>query len=139
MLPAADAFTLENSLSWDIATAIASKTGAAPAGFNKTLSRAGGPYRLNLINAAGFSMFTFSIDGLPLTVVGADACDVEPSDAPSVMLNVAQRASVVLDFSRLSDAVASSPSLWIRVQAMPGAPGVIGERQLSSPGDVTYV
>lgn len=40
-------------------------------------------------------------------------------DAPSVLLNVAQRASVVLDFSRIAGALAASPSLWIRMVASP--------------------
>ena len=84
-----------------------------------TARRGGGPVRLRLINAAAFSMYAFSIDGLPLTLVELDGTPVEPMDLPYIVLNVAQRASVILDFSRMHPDVADSAALWIRMDAMP--------------------
>ena len=75
--------------------------------------------RLRLINAAAFSMYSFSVDGLPLTLVELDGTAVEPMDLPYIVLNVAQRASVILDFSRMHPDVADSPALWLRMDAMP--------------------
>ena len=109
--PMPDAFVVNNKLSWD-----ASMPAAA---FNVTLPRDGGPQRVRIINVAGFSMFRISVDGMPLTVVELDNTAVVPMDVGSVPLNVAMRASVILDFSRLSPKIASSPAIWVRVQAMP--------------------
>ena len=108
--PMPDAIVVDNTFSWNNATGL---------GFNVTVSRQGGPQRVRIINVAGFSMFTVSIDGMPLTVVEVDACAVLPLDLASVTLNVAQRVSVVLDFSRILPALADSPSLWVRVSSMP--------------------
>lgn len=108
--PTPDAIVVDNTFSWNRTTGL---------GFNVTLSRHGGPQRVRILNVAGFSMFTVSIDGLPLTVVEVDACAVLPLDLASVALNVAQRVSVVLDFSRILPALATSPSLWVRVSSMP--------------------
>ena len=109
--PMPDAFVVNNKLSWDASMPVAA--------FNVTLPRNGGPQRVRIINVAGFSMFRISVDGMPLTVVELDNCAVVPMDVGSIPLNVAMRASVILDFSRLSPEIASSPALWVRVQAMP--------------------
>ena len=49
-----------------------------------------------------------------------DSCAVSPLDVGSVPLNVAQRVSVVLDFSRMDPKIATRPSLWLRVTVFPG-------------------
>ena len=87
--------------------------------FNTTVKRSGGPIRLRIINAAAFSMYKISVDGLPLTLVELDGSAVKPMDLPFIVMNVAQRASVILDFDRLHPDVAASPSLWVRVTGMP--------------------
>ena len=74
---------------------------------------------LRLINTAAFSMYNISIDGMPLTIVEIDGTPVEPLMIPYVILNVAQRVSVKLDWDLLDDAVRSSPSIWIRVHGVP--------------------
>ena len=74
---------------------------------------------VRVVNAAAMSMFRVSVDGLPLTLVELDGTACEPLDVPFVDLNVAQRAAVILDWSRLHADVASSPALWFRVSAMP--------------------
>ena len=86
---------------------------------NMSAARNGGPVRLRLVNTAVFSMFNVSIDGLPLTLVEVDGAAVQPLDLPYVVLNVAQRVSVILDFRRLHPDVAPSTALYIRVDGMP--------------------
>jgi FtsP/CotA-like multicopper oxidase with cupredoxin domain len=74
---------------------------------------------VRFINTAAFSMWKVSVDGMPLTLVELDGIAIEPMDVPFVVLNVAQRAAFILDWSRLHPDVALSPSLWFRVDAMP--------------------
>ena len=74
---------------------------------------------VRVINTAAFSMWTVSVDGMPLTLVELDGVAVQPLDVPSVTLNVAQRCAFVLDFSRLHPDIADSPAIWFRVEAMP--------------------
>ena len=52
-------------------------------------------------------------------LIELDGTAVRPLSLPFVVLNVAQRASLVLDWTRLHPAVAASPALWFRVQGMP--------------------
>jgi iron transport multicopper oxidase len=70
------------------------------------------------INVAALSLYNISIDGLPLTVVELDGQAVEPMDVPWLVLNVAQRAVVVLDWARLHPDVAFSPALTLRISAI---------------------
>jgi FtsP/CotA-like multicopper oxidase with cupredoxin domain len=86
-------------------------------GFHVAASRRGPPVRLRLINAGTVSMFTISIDGMPLVLIELDGTAVQPLLLRSVTLAVAQRASVILDWSRLHPNVSASPALWIRVEA----------------------
>jgi FtsP/CotA-like multicopper oxidase with cupredoxin domain len=76
-------------------------------------------YRLRLINAAGFSMYTLSVDGLPLRVIELDGSYITPVDLASVTVNAAQRSSVILDFSRLSATMKKSPVITFRLSATP--------------------
>lgn len=91
--------------------------------FTRSLSiaakRAQGPIRVRVINTAGFSMFKFSIDGLPMTIIELDGEPVTPVDVSSFSMNVAQRVSFVLDFSRVEASLATAQALWIRVEGMP--------------------
>jgi iron transport multicopper oxidase len=73
---------------------------------------------VRVINAAAWSMWTVSVDGMPLLLVELDGTAVEPVYVPYVELNVAQRASFILDFSLIHADVADSPSVWFRMQAM---------------------
>ena len=75
--------------------------------------------RVRVVNAAGFSMYNISVDGVPLSIVELDATTVAPHDVPYILLNVAQRASFVLDFGRMATKLAASPAVYFRVQAMP--------------------
>jgi FtsP/CotA-like multicopper oxidase with cupredoxin domain len=81
--------------------------------------RNGGKVRVRAINTAGISMFKFSIDGMPLTIIELDGEPITPVDVSSFSMNVAQRVSFVLDFSRIHSSLASSPALWIRFEGMP--------------------
>ncbi len=72
--------------------------------------------RVRLINAAGLSFYNFSVDGLPLTVIEVDNTPVQPYEVAWALLNVAQRMSVLLDFSRLDAALAAEPAIWFRLQ-----------------------
>lgn len=86
--------------------------------------------RLRLINSAAFSMFNISIDGMPLTIIEIDGVLIEPLVIPYVVLNVAQRVSVKLDWNLLDVRVRSSPSIRIRIHGVPEMyptfPSVIG-------------
>ena len=74
---------------------------------------------VRVINTAAFSMWRVSVDGMPLMVVEVDGTAVEPLLLPYVELNVAQRISFVLDWSRLHPDFTFSDVLWFRVEAMP--------------------
>ncbi len=73
---------------------------------------------VRVINAAAWSMFTVTVDGMPLLLVELDGTAVEPVYLPYVELNVAQRASFILDWSLMHADVADSPSVWFRFLAM---------------------
>ena len=75
--------------------------------------------RVRVTNAAAFSMWNVSVDGVPLTVIEVDGTTVEPLDLPYVVLNVAQRVSFVLDWARMASSLVASPAVYIRVNAMP--------------------
>jgi len=92
---------------------------ATGGGVLHTTSR-GTKQRVRVTNAAAFSMWNVSVDGVPLTVIEVDGTTVEPLDLPYVVLNVAQRVSFVLDWSRMASSLVASPAVYIRVNAMPG-------------------
>jgi len=75
--------------------------------------------RIRIVNAAAFSMFSFSVDGMPLQVIELDGSPVNPLSLSHVVLNVAQRVSVVLDFSLLNSTLQAAKSIYFRVKAMP--------------------
>lgn len=78
----------------------------------------GPPQLVRLLNAAASSMYNFSVDGLPLTVVELDGVAVSPLDVPYLVLSIAQRAVVLLDWSKRHSALATSPALLARVSAL---------------------
>ena len=76
-----------------------------------------------IINTASFSMYTVSIDGLPLHVIEIDSTSVAPYTVTFVNVNVAQRVLFYIDLTELDPmytATGTSPtnSLFIRFQAM---------------------
>jgi iron transport multicopper oxidase len=78
--------------------------------------------RFRIINTAGFSMHTVSIDGLPLHVIEVDSTATLPYTVNSFDINVAQRVSFYIDLSELDpsytlDGASSTTSLFIRIQA----------------------
>jgi FtsP/CotA-like multicopper oxidase with cupredoxin domain len=78
-------------------------------------SKHGGSVRVRVINAAALSMFTVSVDGMPLLLVELDGTSVTPLTLPFITLNVAQRASFVLDWNLMDAAAQSSSSIRFRV------------------------
>jgi len=72
-------------------------------------------HTVHVINTGSFSMYTITVDGLPLVVINIDGTPVKEVAYSSIVLNVAQRTSFVLDFSKLSPSIADSPSIWFRV------------------------
>jgi len=89
-----------------------------PGHFNITLDD-DEPVRVRVINSAALSMFNISVDGMPLKLVELDGITIEPLIVPYVILNVAQRASFVLDWSLLSPTLTSSPSIRFRIKGIP--------------------
>ena len=80
--------------------------------------------RFRVINTASFSMYTVSIDGLPLHVIEVDSTATFPYTVTSFDINVAQRVSFYIDLSELNSnytTTGASPttSIFIRIQAVP--------------------
>ena len=94
----------------------------APSGtLSFAASTAGGATKqlVRIINAAALNRYNFSVDGLAMTVVELDGTPVTPFDVPWLVLTIAQRAVVILDWARLHPAVAASPALFLRVTGLP--------------------
>jgi FtsP/CotA-like multicopper oxidase with cupredoxin domain len=84
-----------------------------------SVDKNGGAVRVRVINAAGFSMFTFSVDGMPLKVIEIDGVAVKPYFVSTFTVNVAQRVSFLLDWSLLDTTIASSNAIWFRFNGIP--------------------
>ena len=76
---------------------------------------------IRLINSGSLCMFMFAIDGVALTVVELDGTEVAPYTVSSVMLNVAQRAVVIVSFADLHTRYPSLNAVYYRVTMMPDA------------------
>ena len=76
------------------------------------------PQRVRIINGAALSLYNVSVDGMPLTVIELDGVAIAPLVLPWLVLNVAQRASIVLDWSHMHPSLASASAVHIRVAAM---------------------
>ena len=76
------------------------------------------PQLVRLVNAAAINMYNVSVDGMPLTVVELDGVAIAPLVLPWLVLNVAQRASVVLDWDRMHPSMASMTAVHVRISAM---------------------
>ena len=78
--------------------------------------------RFRVINSAAFSMYTVSIDGLPLHIIEVDSTATHPYTVNSFDINVAQRVSFYVDLNELDPSYTSSGasatnSLFIRIAA----------------------
>lgn len=76
---------------------------------------------IRLINSGSLCMFVFAIDGVALTVVELDGTEVAPYTVSSVMLNVAQRAVVVVSFADLHGRYPTLDAVYYRVTMVPDA------------------
>lgn len=81
--------------------------------------------RFRIINTASFSMYTVSIDGLPLHVIEVDTTATFPYTVNSFDINVAQRVSFYVDLNELDPSyspsgASSTNALFIRIQAVLG-------------------
>ena len=88
--------------------------------YQMTANRNDNTARIRVVNAGSFSMFDIFIDGLSLKVIELDGVTVEPYVVSSVVLNVAQRVSFIVDFTELQayPALKDSPSIWIHFNGM---------------------
>ena len=75
--------------------------------------------RIRVINAAAMSRYTISVDGMPLTVIEVDGNPVKSKDFANIALDVGQRVSFILDWSRLDSSVKSLPTATFRVKVDP--------------------
>ena len=75
---------------------------------------------VHVISAAALSMFRVSIDGVNLQVVELDSTAVVPLTVPSVVINIAQRVSFVVDWSALSlpPGASAGAGVYFRATAM---------------------
>ena len=60
------------------------------------LFRPGERVRLRVINASGMTVFQVRIPGLPMTVVQADGCDVQPVEVDEFQISVAETYDVIV-------------------------------------------
>ena len=79
--------------------------------------------RFRIINAAAFSMYTVSIDGLPLHVIEVDSTATYPYTVNSFDVNVAQRVSFYIDLDELDstyteNGTSSTTAVFIRIQGV---------------------
>ena len=79
----------------------------------------GDPVRVRVINAGSISIITVSVDGMPLQVIELDNTPIQPLDLQSMRLNIAQRCSFILDFSRMDPKVSNSSAVKIRISLIP--------------------
>ena len=79
----------------------------------------GEPIRVRVVNAGSISMVTISVDGMPLQLVELDGTSIQPMDLQYVRLNIGQRCSFVLDFSRIDPLVANSSAIKLHFDLMP--------------------
>ena len=75
--------------------------------------------RVRIVCGSAFSMFNISVDGMPLTVIEVDGIQTVPFDVSYVVINSGQRLSFVLDWSKLPSSMRTSPSVLLRVDAIP--------------------
>lgn len=92
--------------------------GSSPTGLLRLPADRATPLRLRLINAASLNGFNVSVDGMPLSVIETDGFSVTPLDVPWVFIDVAQRVSVLLNWSRIDPSLSAAPALALRVTAV---------------------
>jgi FtsP/CotA-like multicopper oxidase with cupredoxin domain len=85
----------------------------------KKVDKKGGVVRVRVINTAGFSMFRFSVDGMPLKIIEIDGVAVKPFFVSTFTVNVAQRVSFLLDWSLLNNTIADTNAIWFRFNGIP--------------------
>ena len=73
---------------------------------------------VRLVNAAALDMFYFSVDGLDMTVLQVDGSEVQPTNVSTIMLNVAQRATVSLSFPAFVALYPHVDKIYFRVSQM---------------------
>ena len=75
---------------------------------------------VHVISSAALSMFRVSVDGVNLQVVELDSTAVVPFTVPSVVINVAQRVSFVVDWATLTLPAGTSAGagVYFRASAM---------------------
>ena len=76
---------------------------------------------IRLINSGSLCMFFFAIDGVALTVIEVDGTEVAPYTVSSVMLNVAQRAVVMVSFADLHSRYPTLDAVYYRITMQPDA------------------
>ncbi len=74
--------------------------GRAPADPFAVQVTRGDRLRLRLVNAAADTLFSFSVDDHPLTLVASDGQAVDPVRSDAVLLGMGERADVLLDADR---------------------------------------
>lgn len=102
--PLPDAVTVNNLFSGD---------------FEATVDPNGQPIRLRVLNVGTLSMVTISIDGVPLTLIELGATRIQPMDLQSIRLNIGQRCSFVVDFTRMDPSLADASGVKIRFSVLP--------------------
>jgi hypothetical protein len=72
---------------------------------------------LRIVNVGVLSSYRFSIDGLPMTILEIDGTPVKPMLVPDVTLFVAQRVTLLLDWSLMDHSMRIYNAIWFRFRA----------------------
>eukprot|EP01035_Chromulina_nebulosa_P033833 gene33833-45315_t len=102
--PLPDAVTVNNKFSGD---------------FSIEVDYNGDPVRIRVVNAATLSLVEVSVDGMPIQLIELDSTLIQPLDLQYVRLNIGQRCSFVLDFSRMVLSIDNSSAVKIRFNLIP--------------------
>ena len=76
---------------------------------------------IRLINSGSLCMYVVSIDGLALEVIELDGTEVAPLPLQSVMLNVAQRAVIRVNFADFASRYPGVSAIYYRITMVPDA------------------
>lgn len=87
--------------------------------------------KLRIINASSMTNFNFRIPGLPMTVVAADGCNVQPVETAEIQIAIAEAYDVIVQpaeaaaFGIIAEAIDRSGLVRATLAAQPGMVGAV--------------
>lgn len=99
------------------------------------LFRAGERVKLRIINASAMTNFNVRIPGLPMTIVAADGCDVQPVETDEFQISIAETYDVIVQpsenvaFGIIAEAIDRSGMVRATLAPQMGMAGAIPPRR----------